>query len=98
MSDSMEAAEGFTERLLPSDDSLDRHFLLRARRIAAAVYLAVDESEDDAKALMRDPAEMLVARLRSSLIALAITEGTSLEFMSKQERASILAMLEVAVR
>jgi hypothetical protein len=46
VSESMKAAEGFAERLLASDDNLDRHFLVRARRVAAAVYLAANEVDN----------------------------------------------------
>jgi hypothetical protein len=47
---------------------------------------------------MRQPAETLIARLRNSAAALAITEGASLDFMAERERASILAMLALAAR
>jgi hypothetical protein len=96
MSDSIEAAEGFAERLLPSNDNLDRHFFVRARRVAAAAYLAADESEEDARALMREDPETLIARLRNSTVTLAVTEGALLAFMADRERTSILAILAVA--
>jgi hypothetical protein len=98
MSESIDAAEGFAERLLASDDSRDRHFFARARRVAAAVYLVADQSEEDARALMREDPEKLIARLRNSSVSLAITEGALLASMPDRERASILAVLAVAAR
>jgi hypothetical protein len=90
MSDLMKAAEGFSERLLVSQDSLDPHFLNRARRLAAAVYLAVDGREEDAKRLMRKDAETLMARLRNSQTPLAITEGARwLSCLSKNAHPSL---------
>jgi hypothetical protein len=68
MNDSIEAAEGFAERPLASNDSLDRQFFVRARRVAAAVYLVADQSEEEAGALMREGPETLIAwqlRVRS---------------------------------
>jgi hypothetical protein len=96
MSESIEAAEGFAERLLASNDSLDQHFFVRARRVAVAAYLVADQSEEDARALMREDPETLVVRLRNSPVTLAITEGALLAFMAERERASILAILAVA--
>jgi hypothetical protein len=98
MSASIEAAEGFAERLLASNDSLDRHFFVRARRVAAAGYLVADQSEEDARALMREDPETLIARLRDSAVTLAITEGALLAFMADRERTSILPILAVAAR
>jgi hypothetical protein len=91
MKSSIEAAKGFAERLLACDDSVDRHFLERARRVAEAAYLAVDGSEEAARALMRENADALIAQLQESAVPLAVTEGTSLAFMSERERASIVA-------
>jgi len=96
MSESIEAAEGFAARLLASNDSFDQHFFVRARRVAAAVYLVADQSEEDARALMREDPETLIAQLRHSPVSLAITEGALLAFMAERERASILAILAVA--